>query len=123
MPLRGSLAAAAAESGLYIVTALALGVLISTKAPNQRTAMIAALAGLMMPTLLLSGFIFPIDSLPRVLQWLSYVVPARWFLTIVRGIMLKGAGLDTLWQETLILVGMTLFLLVKGSRGLAIRLG
>jgi ABC-2 type transport system permease protein len=123
VPIRGSLALLLAESGLYIVTALALGIVISTKAPNQRTAMIAALAGLMMPTLLLSGFIFPIDSLPQPLQWLSYVVPARWFLTIVRGIMIKGAGLATLWQETLILVGMTLFLLVKGSRGLAIRLG
>jgi ABC-2 type transport system permease protein len=123
VPLRGSLVLLLAESVLYIVTALALGILISTKVPNQRTAMIAALAGLMMPTLLLSGFIFPLDSLPKVLQWLSYVVPARWFLTIVRGIMLKGAGLATLWQETLILIGMTLFLLVKGSRGLAIRLG
>jgi len=123
VPLRGSLLLLLAESGLYIVTALALGIVISTKAPNQRTAMIAALAGLMMPTLLLSGFIFPLDSLPKVLQWLSYVVPARWFLTIVRGIMIKGAGLETLWQETLILIGMTLFLLAKGSRGLAIRLG
>jgi ABC-2 type transport system permease protein len=123
VPLRGSLVLLLLESGLYIVTALALGVVISTKAPNQRTAMLAALAGLLMPTLLLSGFIFPLDSLPRILQWLSYVVPARWFLTIVRGIMLKGAGLDTLWQETVILVGMTLFLLAKGSRGLAIRLG
>ena len=123
VPLRGSLVLLLAESGLYIVTALALGIVISTQAPNQRTAMIAALAGLMMPTLLLSGFIFPLDSLPKALQWLSYVVPARWFLTIVRGIMLKGAGLATLWQETLILVGMTLFLLLKGSRGLAIRLG
>ncbi len=123
VPLRGSLVLLLAESGLYIVTALALGIVISTVAPNQRTAMIAALAGLMLPTLLLSGFIFPLDSLPRPLQWLSYVVPARWFLTIVRGIMLKGAGLATLWQETLILIGMTLFLLIKGSRGLAIRLG
>ena len=123
VPLRGSVVLLLAESVLYIVTALALGILISTKVPNQRTAMIAALAGLMMPTLLLSGFIFPIDSLPVVLQWLSNVVPAKWFLTIVRGIMLKGAGLATLWQETLILVAMTLFLLVKGSRGLAIRLG
>jgi ABC-2 type transport system permease protein len=123
VPLRGSLPLLLAESGLYIVTALALGIVISTKAPNQRTAMIAALAGLMMPTLLLSGFIFPLDSLPQPLQWLSYVVPARWFLTIVRGIMIKGAGLATLWQETLILIGMTLFLLAKGSRGLAIRLG
>ena len=123
VPLRGSLVLLLAESGLYIVTALALGIVISTVAPNQRTAMIAALAGLMLPTLLLSGFIFPLDSLPQVLQWLSYIVPARWFLTIVRGIMLKGAGLATLWQETLILIGMTLFLLVRGSGGLAIRLG
>jgi drug efflux transport system permease protein len=123
VPIRGSIVLLLAESVLYIITALALGILISTKVPNQRTAMIAALAGLMMPTLLLSGFIFPIDSLPTVLQWLSNIVPAKWFLTIVRGIMLKGAGLATLWQETLVLIGMTIFLLVKGSRGLAIRLG
>jgi ABC-2 type transport system permease protein len=123
VPLRGSVVLLLAESLLYIITALALGIVISTVVPNQRTAMIAALAGLMMPTLLLSGFIFPLDSLPRVLQLLSYVVPARWFLTIVRGIMVKGAGLATLWQETLVLVGMTMFLLARGSRGLAIRLG
>jgi ABC-2 type transport system permease protein len=123
VPLRGSLGLLLAESGLYIVTALALGIVISTKAPNQRTAMIAALAGLLLPTMLLSGFIFPIDSLPRPLRLLSYVVPARWFLTIVRGIMLKGAGLATLWQETLILIGMTVLFLARGSRGLAIRLG
>ncbi len=123
VPLRGSLGLLLAESGLYILTALALGIVISTKAPNQRTAMIAALAGLMMPTLLLSGFIFPLDSLPWPLQWLSHAVPARWFLTIVRGIMIKGAGLATLWQETVILIGMTAFLLVVGSRKLAIRLG
>ncbi|HEX2451705.1 MAG TPA: ABC transporter permease [Gemmatimonadales bacterium] len=123
VPLRGSVALLLLECGLYIVTALALGIVISTRAPNQRTAMLAALAGLMMPTLLLSGFIFPLDSLPRPLQWLSNLVPARWFLTIVRGIMIKGAGLATLWQETLILIGMTLFLLIQGSRRLAIRLG
>jgi len=123
VPLRGSLALLLAESGLYIITALALGIVISTKAPNQRTAMIAALAGLLLPTMVLSGFIFPLDSLPQPLQWLSYVVPARWFLTIVRGIMLKGAGLATLWEETLVLIGMTLLFLTRGSRGLAIRLG
>jgi ABC-2 type transport system permease protein len=123
VPLRGSVTLLLAESGLYIITALALGVVISTKTPNQRTAMIAALAGLIMPTLLLSGFIFPLDSLPWPLQWLSHLVPARWFLTIVRGIMLKGAGLATLWQETLVLCGMTLILLVAGARKLAIRLG
>ena len=123
VPLRGSVALLLAESGLYIITALGLGVMISTVAPNQRTATLAALAGLLLPTLILSDFIFPIDSLPRPLQLLSYIVPARWFLTIARGIMLKGAGLATLWQETLVLVGMTLLFLARGSRGLAIRLG
>ena len=123
VPLRGSLALLLAESGLYIVTALALGILISTQAPTQRTAMIFALAGLMMPTLLLSGFIFPLDSLPGWLRAISHVVPARWFLLVVRGIMIKGAGLATLWQETLVLIGMTVFLLLAGSRKLAIRLG
>ncbi len=123
VPLRGSLALLLAESGLYIITALALGIVISTKAPTQRTAMIFALAGLMMPTMLLSGFIFPLDSLPRWLQAISYAVPARWFLLIVRGIMIKGAGLATLWQETLVLIGMTGFLLAVGSRRLPIRLG
>jgi ABC-2 type transport system permease protein len=123
VPLRGSLALLLAESGLYIMTSLALGIVISTKAPTQRTAMIAALAGLMMPTLMLSGFIFPLDSLPGPLRALSHIVPARWFLLIVRGIMVKGAGLATLWQETLVLVAMTGFLLLAGSRRLAIRLG
>ena len=123
VPLRGSLVLLLAVSALYIVTALALGVVISTVALNQRTATIAALAGLLLPTLILSGFIFPIDSLPRWLQLISYVVPARWFLIVVRGIMLKGAGLGTLWQETLILAGMTVLFLARGARGLAIRLG
>jgi drug efflux transport system permease protein len=123
VPQRGSLVLLLAECGLYILTALALGIVISTKAPTQRTAMIFALAGLMMPTMLLSGFIFPLDSLPVWLRAISNVVPARWFLLIVRGIMIKGAGLATLWQETLVLVGMTMFLLLVGSRKLAIRLG
>ena len=122
VPLRGSLALLLAASGLYIMTGLALGIVISIRAPTQRTAMIFALAGLMMPTLLLSGFIFPLESLPGWLQAISYVVPARWFLLVVRGIMIKGAGLATIWQEIMVLVGITGFLLVAGSRKLAIRL-
>lgn len=122
VPLQGSLLLLLAESGLYIVTSLALGIVISTRAPTQRTAMLAALAGLLMPTLMLSGFIFPLESLPSPLQALSHIVPARWFLVVVRGIMLKGAGLPTLWQETLILAGITVLLLIAGSRRLTIRL-
>lgn len=122
MPLRGSLVLLLAECLLYILTALALGIVISSRATSQRTAMIAALAGLLLPTLMLSGFIFPLDSLPAPLRVISNVVPARWFLTIVRGIMVKGAGLATLWQETTILFGLTVLLLVAGARRLAIRL-
>jgi ABC-2 type transport system permease protein len=66
------------------------------------------MAGLLLPTVMLSGFIFPISSMPVILQWLSNIVPAKWFLVIVRGIMLKGVGLEVLWTETLILLGMTL---------------
>ncbi len=123
MPLRGSVVLLLAECLLYIVTALAIGIVISSRSQTQRTAMLAALAGLLMPTLMLSGFIFPIDSLPAPLQVISQIVPARWFLLIVRGIMVKGAGIDTLWQETLTLLGITIFLVVAGAKRLAIRLG
>lgn len=122
VPLRGSVTLLLVECLLYILTALALGIVISTWARTQRTAMIAALAGLLMPTLMLSGFIFPLESMPAALEWFSRIVPARWFLVIVRGIMVKGAGLATLWQETLIVAGMTALLLGIGARKLAIRL-
>jgi ABC-2 type transport system permease protein len=108
IPFRGSWFLFLTESVVFIITALALGVLISTVSNNQQTAMMLALAGLLLPTVMLSGFIFPISSMPAVLQWISTLVPARWFLVIVRGIMLKGIGLQMLWMETLVLIGMTL---------------
>ncbi|MBX3146302.1 MAG: ABC transporter permease [Gemmatimonadales bacterium] len=123
VPINGSPALLLAESLLYIVVALALGVLISTMAPSQRVAMMAALAGLMLPTMMLSGFIFPIESMPAPLRALSNIVPARWFVVVVRGIMIKGVGIEHLWRETLILVGMATALLTLSARRLAVRLG
>lgn len=123
VPLRGSVPLLLAECTLYIVTSLSLGIIISTRAPTQRVAMLAALAGLMLPTLLLSGFIFPVAALPTPLRLLTNIVPARWFIIIVRGIMLKGATFADLWRETLILAGMTTALFVAGIRRLAVRLG
>lgn len=122
VPVRGNVALLLAECLLYTVTALSLGVLISTRATSQRTAMIAALAGLMLPTMLLSGFIFPIESMPQPLQLISNVVPAKWFVLIARGIMLKGVGLAYLWQETLVLAGMAAFLLLASTRSFKVRL-
>lgn len=81
-----------------------------------------ALVGTMLPTLMLSGFIFPVESMPRVLQWIANVVPARWFVLVARGIMLKGVGLAYLWRETLILVAMALVLLTLSTRSFRVRM-
>ncbi len=123
VPVRGSLPLLLALSLLYTLTALAMGIVISSRAATQRTAMLAALAGLMLPTLLLSGFIFPIEAMPLPLRAVSHLIPARWFILIVRGIMLKGAGVVELWQEMLVLAGLTILLLAAGVRRLAVRLG
>jgi ABC-2 type transport system permease protein len=122
VPLRGSVALLLAECLLFTLTSLALGVLIAARTASQRAAMLGALLGTLLPTALLSGMIFPIASMPAALQWLTHVVPARWFLVIVRGIMLKGVGLAYLWRETLVLAGMTLVLLAAAVRSFRARL-
>ncbi|GAA5522990.1 ABC transporter permease [Aliifodinibius salicampi] len=122
VPFRGSYSLFLIESLLFIFTALALGVLISTKANDQQTAMMVSLAGLLLPTVLLSGFIFPIASMPQVLQWISNLIPARWFLVIVRSIMLKDSSLLFLWKETLVLLVMTLGFITLSVRSFKVRL-
>lgn len=122
VPFRGSYTLFLAESVLFIFTALALGVFISTKANDQQTAMMASLAGLLLPTVLLSGFIFPISSMPEILQWFSTLIPARWFLVIVRSIMLKDSGLLLIWKETLILGVMTLGFIALSVKNFKVRL-
>jgi len=122
VPFRGSYLLFLVESLLFIFTALALGVFISTKAENQQTAMMVSLAGLLLPTVLLSGFIFPISSMPDPLQWISNLIPARWFLVIVRSIMLKDSGLLFIWKETLILLVMTLGFIALSVKNFKVRL-
>lgn len=99
VPLRGSLLLLALCSGLFLMAALGLGLLISALIPSQQTAMIAAIMVTMVPSILLSGFYFPIASMPAVVQAITYAVPARYFLVIVRGIFLKGVGLPELWGQ------------------------
>jgi len=122
VPFRGSYLLFLVESLLFIFTALALGVFISTRANDQQTAMMVSLAGLLLPTVLLSGFIFPITSMPWPLQLISNIIPARWFLVIVRSIMLKGSGLLLIWKETLILAVMTLVFIVLSVKSFKVRL-
>lgn len=122
VPFEGSYVLFFAESILFILTALALGVFISAVANNQQTAMMVSLAGLLLPTVLLSGFIFPVASMPAPLQLLSHIIPAKWFLTIVRSIMLKGSDLSLLWKETLILAGMSLLFITLSLKNFKVRL-
>jgi ABC-2 type transport system permease protein len=122
VPFEGSLALLLAASTLYALVCLALGVLIAARTDSQRTAMMGSMLGTMLPSTLLSGMIFPIASLPAPLQVFSNIVPARWFIVVVRGIMLKGAGVVHLWQELAILTLMLLLLLVAATRSFRARL-
>ncbi|WP_026810620.1 ABC transporter permease [Arenibacter latericius] len=122
MPVEGSLFLLGAESVLFIITSLALGILISTISDTQQSAMMISLMGLMLPVILLSGFIFPISSMPAPLQVISNIIPAKWFIIIIKGIMLKGVGLAFVWKETLILIGMTVFFIAVSVKKYKIRL-
>lgn len=122
VPFRGSLLLLLAESFLYSLVSLALGVLIAARTPTQRAAMFGALVGTMLPNVLLSGMIFPIASMPRWLAPVTNLVPARWFVSIARGIMLKGLGLEHLWRESAVLLLMMALLSAAAVRSLKPRL-
>jgi ABC-2 type transport system permease protein len=122
VPLRGSLGLLLIEGVLFILVSLSLGMLISSRTSSQRVAMMGAMLGTMLPTMLLSGFIFPIESMPEILQWISNLIPAKWFVTIARSIMLKGVGLEHLWPHTLVLCAMALVLLTLSTRSFHVRL-
>jgi ABC-2 type transport system permease protein len=111
VPIQGSLGLLLGASLLYVLVALAIGVVASSLAPDQRTAMMGTLLGLLIPTMTLSGFIFPIASIPDWLYPVTQAVPATWFIIITRGIMLKGIGAALLWKELLVLAGFAVLLL------------
>ena len=99
LPMRGSWPLLFVALSLFLVGALGLGLLISSVAETQQVAFQLALLASFLPTLMLSGFIFPIASMPEVLQAITRVVPARYFLTALRGIVLKGVGLEVVWRD------------------------
>jgi ABC-2 type transport system permease protein len=99
MPMRGSWVALVAVVSLFLVGALAFGLLISSIAESQQVAFQVALLTSFLPTLMLSGFIFPISSMPTALQVVTYIVPARYFLVVLRGILLKGVGPEVFWRD------------------------
>jgi len=122
VPLRGSLPLLLAEGLLFILVSLSLGILISARTSSQRVAMLGALVGTMLPPMLLSGCIFPLESMPWPLRAISVVVPARWFVLVARSIMLKGVGLSYLWRPSLALLAMAVLLLAASTRAFHERL-
>ena len=112
VPIAGSFAALVLVSLLFIVVSLSLGLFISTVTNTQLTALLVSAVVLMIPTLLLSGIIFPVESMPLPLQIISCIIPARWFVEIVRRIMIEGAPVIYLYKEILILFFMAVLLII-----------
>jgi ABC-2 type transport system permease protein len=122
VPIRGSFLLLAFLVILYITMALSLGILISTIVKTQQVAMFASGFALMLPTILLSGFIYPIENMPVPLQILSNFMPPRWFIDALKQVMLKGNGLNYIWSNVLILIAMTTFFLVLSVKKFKYRL-
>lgn len=122
VPVVGSVVLLLFESFLYICMALSLGILISTITSSQQIAMMVSLVALMLPTILLSGFIFPVENMPWILQWLCHIMPPKYFITIIKSIMLKGNGFEYIAFETAVLVGFTLLFILLSVKKFKVRL-
>lgn len=122
VPIRGSLLLLLTESVLFTITCLSFGMLISTLTNTQQMAMFISLVILFLPTIMLSGFLFPVENMPLILRLISNIVPARWFYQIVRAVMIKGLSFAAIWKETLILSAMTAFLLIASLKNFKTRL-
>jgi ABC-2 type transport system permease protein len=103
IPIKGNITFLYFSAFLFMLSTLGLGLFISTISRTQVQAMITSAFGIIMPMIFLSGFAFPIENMPQWVQYLTYVIPLRYFIIILRGVILKGIGIELLWQETLIL--------------------
>jgi ABC-2 type transport system permease protein len=122
VPFHGSVTLLFALSALFFLTALGFGMLISTVAASQQVAWTICMLSTVLPSFLLSDFIFPIESMPVVVQAFTYIVPVRYFIVILRGIMLKGVGMESLVPQTTALAVFALVMVLVSSRRVARRL-
>ncbi|MBL0270196.1 MAG: ABC transporter permease [Chitinophagaceae bacterium] len=122
VPINGSLPLLLAISILFILVSLSLGLLISNGAATQQTAMFISLVALFLPTIMLSGFMFPVENMPLPLRTVSNIVPAKWYYSMVKAVMIKGLGVGAIWKELLILNGMLVFFLGLAIKKFKIRL-
>jgi ABC-2 type transport system permease protein len=122
VPLRGSAALLFIMAAVFLVGALCTGITISIATRRQVLSIQIALLSTFLPTMLLSGFVFAIENMPQAIQYLTYLVPARYFISLLRGIYLKGIGLETYWLSALLLTVWALIMLAVAHRRLRLRL-
>lgn len=123
VPINGSLALLSFVSLIFVGSSLGLGLLVSVISSTQQTAMLICGMGLTMPTMMLSGLIFPCESMPMALQVFSDIIPAKWFIIMVKKIMIQGAGIASIGKELIVLTGMMVFLLWFSIKKFKTRLG
>jgi len=116
VPIKGSLILLFGSSFIFLLGAMGIGLFISVNARSSQEAIMIALLATLLPTILLSGFVFPIENMPLVLQGISYLIPATYFLVVLRGIFLKGIGLNYLWWDLLLLSVFTLLIILGSAR-------
>ena len=122
LPIKGNLLLLFGISIIFIITNLLIGIVISILTETQQTAMLISLVGTMLPTLMLSGFMFPVENMPLMLQVISNIIPAKWYYEIVKNIMIKGTGLEIVWKHILVLLGMMTVLFFVAVKKFKIRL-
>ena len=122
VPLQGGLGWILVVSLIYILLALSLGLLISNIAHTQFVALLVSAMVLLLPTVMLSGMLFPVESMPTILQWISAIIPPRYYIQAMRKLMIMGVGIQEVWQEVVILIGMTSLLLVVSLKKFKTRL-
>ena len=122
LPIHGNLFLLFGISIIFIITNLLIGIVISILTNSQQTAMLISLIGTMLPTLMLSGFMFPVENMPIPLQMVGNLIPAKWYYDIVKNIMIKGTGLEIVWKHLLVLIGMMTVLFVVAVKKFKIRL-
>ena len=123
VPVRGSVAELFVLCMVFLLTTLGLGLFVSTVSRTQQQAMMSAIFFVMMPMIFFSGFVFPIENMPQIIQWFSYLLPLRYFFVIIRGIFLKGIGLDVLWPQALALLAFGVAILGLSALRFQKRLG
>ncbi|MFY0255456.1 ABC transporter permease [Chitinophaga sp. 30R24] len=120
--IRGNILLLFLESTLFIITCLSLGLMISNVTNSQQTALLLSMMGMMIPTIIFTGFIFPLENMPLPFQFISNLIPSRWYFLIIKAVMLKGLGFSYVWKETLVLLGMTIILLGVALKNFKTRL-